>query len=835
MAKDCVQEILKNFKGISKAEAEALVGAMSKERRAAFEEGMGNPMSEYRKRAQEILNNYRYEVNVEKARRIENITKRQMLKSEITALGDTPEAAREGLLAKLVGSSKRIEGWGLSVDAIQVNNREQLFSGFLRDFHALGDEFLKIAKKGEIDREIMIERQQLNMKNGGKPGITGNDAALKIAKVYNNTENAIYGMVNSAGAFKRRLDGFAASVSHDQTKVGEDFDKWFQKIVPLLDEKKTFEGDFFKKDPREFLKTVWDDIRTGKSSRRATIDPAEDELIQMVGMPASFSKRIERSRVLHFKDASAQYEYHQEFGNEKSLFEQQVGLMTRTARDAGLMRVFGTNPEATAQALIRGLGIDAEGANLLTVNSALAEVMGKTLGPGESMMAKVGTVSRAIQTLSKLGGAVLSSFPDFEVKASTLRGNGIGFLESYQKSFGEFLNQIPTENRKRVALMIGTGSEHLVGTHFSSLGAADAKPGKLAQMHDLFFKMNGLTLWTQSHLAATSNILSMELGFQGGFKDIEPKLAQNLARYRIKEPHWDLISAGMETVEGNRYGSVSGVRELPDEVVLAAMEKHGLLNPDTPKAARAKLAQNFRQDTTSYLGTYFSDQSRIAQLEPGARERAILLRGTSADSLGGQVARYFAQFKAFPLAMITKGVSEVAYQNGALTPGQAFSGESSSRAAMASMMVSLTALGYLSHSAKNLVAGKTPPDPSHPDTWKEAFMRGGTGGIYGDYLLKEYNSRQGKSFLAALAGPVPSQINDLFDLKTKLMDPDVRESTKASNVLRTVVNNFPGGNLPYVRRAADHLFLYDMQERLNPGFQSRMEARMLQKGEKPLF
>jgi len=48
----------------------------------------------------------------------------------------------------------------------------------------------------------------------------------------------------------------------------------------------------------------------------------------------------------------------------------------------------------------------------------------------------------------------------------------------------------------------------------------------------------------------------------------------------------------------------------------------------------------------------------------------------------------------------------------------------------------------------------------------------------------------------------------------------------AAQAFRTAVNNTPYNNLFYTRMAADYLFLYEVQEALNPGYLRRMERRV---------
>ena len=48
----------------------------------------------------------------------------------------------------------------------------------------------------------------------------------------------------------------------------------------------------------------------------------------------------------------------------------------------------------------------------------------------------------------------------------------------------------------------------------------------------------------------------------------------------------------------------------------------------------------------------------------------------------------------------------------------------------------------------------------------------------------------------------------------------------AVDKLKVLKNNIPGGNLPFVQLAANHLIFHDWSEQLNPGYLRRMKKRL---------
>jgi len=201
-------------------------------------------------------------------------------------------------------------------------------------------------------------------------------------------------------------------------------------------------------------------------------------------------------------------------------------------------------------------------------------------------------------------------------------------------------------------------------------------------------------------------------------------------------------------------------------------------------------------------------------IRPGARERAILLQGQRPGTVVGSALRLFTQFKAFPTAVITKAWGRELYG------GQ---GGAGATAGIVHMMVAATALGYLAMSAKDLVKGRNPRDPTDPKTWAAAFLQGGGAGIYGDFLVGEF-SRFGRSFWETALGPTAGTVGDVVGLWNQAkqgQDP-------SAEAFQAALSHTPFLNLFYVKPALDYLVLYQVQEALNPGFLRRFERRIEQ-------
>lgn len=261
----------------------------------------------------------------------------------------------------------------------------------------------------------------------------------------------------------------------------------------------------------------------------------------------------------------------------------------------------------------------------------------------------------------------------------------------------------------------------------------------------------------------------------------------------------DAIAARLDRIQGQMLTALDDIADAP-----------GRLEHDLTTAR-----DGWRDDLALKLRAYFVDRGEYAVLTPGARERAWLTQGLEAGTAAGEALRCFMQFKAFPVAVVSKVWGREVY-GGERGWGRA--------AGMVHLAVATTAFGYLAMTAKDLFKGQTPRDPTEGRTWAAAFVQGGGAGIYGDFLFGSFN-RFGRSLSSTLLGPSFGAVDDIADLYTRARDGD----DLAAAGLRFAMQNTPYANLFYIKPALDYLFLYQAQEALNPGFLRRMERSVKEK------
>lgn len=688
-------------------------------------------------------------------------------------------SVRKALQAVLVGVQGAYKSGRHSIDAKfkAINYR------YLGDItKALEkDELLALAR--DPSQHADIERALYSLSKG--EDVTQAKPIKKIAEIMHQTAEEMRVRKNRAGANISKLEGFTTTQTHNRRKLrAEGYQGWKVRILPLLNEEETFKGA----DVDEFLKSTFEVLTTGISRK----DQTPEGLFEFKGAQ-NLAKKVSRSRVLHFKDADSSISYRKDFGNANFL-EGILQSVERGSRELALMETLGTNPRAMFEKLMdnaskkyRGDDAKIKSFNRRALENFYDEVDGSTLIPENPTGALVGSVLRGIQTLSKLGGAVISSVTDIPLKAAELQFQGHDILSSYGAGLSSI--RVYGKQKKELGAMLGVGMDGMAGNIAARSTAEDELPGAMSKLQRLFFKLNGLQWWTDSQKIGTGLAMSHRLAsFKGkSFNNLDADTKRIFNNFDITEKDWDVIrKTATKQIDGREYITPDAIRDIEG---LTAKQKEVLEDK---------------------LRTYYIDRVDAATLTPGARERALLNQGTRRGTVVGEFARFMTQFKSFPTTVISKVYGRALYGKG-----------QADIPAMVQTMVMTTLMGYLAMSAKDLLRGREPRSLKDKATWVAAFVQGGGAGIYGDFLFGEYN-RFGRSLTSTMAGAVPAGFDDIASIYAAVLSGD-DAAAKATN---TLINNMPFANLFYLRPVLNHMFLYQLQESVNPGYLRRMERRI---------
>lgn len=110
--------------------------------------------------------------------------------------------------------------------------------------------------------------------------------------------------------------------------------------------------------------------------------------------------------------------------------------------------------------------------------------------------------------------------------------------------------------------------------------------------------------------------------------------------------------------------------------------------------------------------------------------------------------------------------------------------------------------------------------------WMQAMLKGGSLGIYGDFLFSEA-TQHGQSPVASVMGPVIGLGESMFNLTqgNVVQALQGKDTHAGAELVKFVKGNLPGANLWYAKAALDHMIFHRMQEYFSPGYLSTMRSR----------
>jgi len=834
--------------------------------------------------------------------RVKNALIDAAIEIELTRELDANENLFDGLRSMLVGSIKGDKGAGYSIDAIQKAILDSRFGLMAKKLRAAGVEDAAMSGKHDDDiiREAYEYRNSKKGVKGAQPGKTGNETAIKIAPILSDILNEIDKDLIRAGALRNLNDtGTFYRQTHDRTRILEQGEEaWIKYVLDndLVDVDRTFGAD----DPATVLSSIYASIRDQQNivSEGAKLEVtgwgsilARQERLKGLTGRYNIARRASREPIIYFKNADAQIQYNERFGR-RGLIQSIIYDLETQSRNLGLMQRLGTNPRAmlgklkrhaktTLSRRITAAERAGDTKKAKKLSKGLAQIDKTTLdrwmdtldgtslrisGDGSAFSAaSIGAFLRAIQVMSKLGGATLAAFTDIPLSAGELMSQGIGFGKAFGSGFKSLRRGRGNDEIKKVANSIGLGLDGMLGAIHAKFGATDSVPGASTKLMQKFFKYNLMSWWNDSHRTGMALTMSHNLASfrKTKFADLPDRVQEMFKMYHIEELEWDIYRKyGRDESIGlpDDYLLADGIDNLTDEQIAQYVFDSRIKQGDTflageslenldklsAKQKAEKLAalsaqdklkllkkygevgifdpQAIRFELKNKLNTMYINRADAGVIMPGAWEKTLQTGGQQAGTFFGEFMRYLMQFKTFPITVTRRALGREWHRG--------------SVGSFTTLIATTTLFGYFSMVASDLTRGRKPREipffglltgdtqlttGQHVKLFLQAATKGGGFGIYGDFLLGEYN-RYGRSALASIAGPTIGQLDDVFGILGKLKTGDV---DVGAEVFRTLINNAPYSNLFYTRAALNYLILYDIQEMLNPGYLRRMERRIM--------
>jgi len=641
---------------------------------------------------------------------------------------------------------------------------------------------------------------------------SGNSAAKQGAKEWADITARLRDRFNRNGGDIGQLEDWGMPHHHSQLEVAKaGREKWIADITPMLDREHYFNPDGTRMDDaqlHDFLGNAWTTIATGGANK---VEPGK-----FAGGGAR-ANRGNASRQIHFKDADSYMKYQEAYG-ERSLYEVLTHHIESVAKDIALVETLGPNPDNTFRyfkdkAVRDGKLADPIKSGKLDEAAVNSEnlyniVAGKSMPVASESLAKGFDTLRNWLVASRLGSAVISSFSDEATMQLTAKLNNLPAMQLLANE----LKTLNPANRleERVANRAGLGLRTMVAS-LNRFGQTGLRDGFSKRLSSAVIRVQGLNAITEARRRAFGVTMMSAIGSVA--KNHKSLSALDAMDHRI------LLSKGITETDFQVWKK-------------AQLENWGdgnntMLTPESiyriPDEALKDLGDpvRLREQAATKLLAHTLEETDVAVIEPGAKERSMTGAGLQRGTWKGELAKSFFLFKSFPLAMIQRHWNR----------GMSMPNAGGRAAYLATLMAATTVLGAASMQVSEVLNGRdprslNPSDKGGTRNWIQAMLKGGSLGIYGDFLFSDA-SQYGQSPVASFMGPVVGMGEDVFNLtQGNIMQAMQGKDTHlGAEIVKFGKSNTPGASLWYAKAALDHLIFHQLQEYYSPGYLSTMKSR----------
>ncbi|HEY5850409.1 MAG TPA: hypothetical protein VIT62_06545 [Lysobacter sp.] len=668
---------------------------------------------------------------------------------------------------------------------------------------------------------------------------TGNKVAADGAKQFRDIAEALRVRFNRAGGDIGRLEDWGMPHHHSQVRVaraGQESwragltgaprakawaadaappasharETWVHDVMPALDRQQYLRENGTQMDDievSELLGQIWTTIATGGANK------TEPGRFAGTGMRAN---RGNESRQLHFRSADAYLDYQMRYG-EKAVYDVLVGHIAGLSNDISAVEVFGPNPDHAFRMFhdeaVQSMTVEDPASagkvrkQAVGVENLYNLASGKTLPVASQRMAAFFDNLRNTLVANRLGSAVITSITD---EGTMMRAAAVNNLPQVRLWSNELRAMNPTNlEGKRLAQRAGLALNTLVAS-LNRFGNDTLGSGWSSKMATATLRASGLNAMTDARRRAFGVTYMSSIGHLTRTVEtlagLDPMDNRVLLSKGISDADFEVWRrAELEDWGGGNETMLTpeSIYRIPDEA---------LADLGDPRALREEAA-------TKLLGTVL-EETDLAVIEPGLRERAITRANMQRGTLTGELMRSVWLFKSFPLAMITKHWERALSEPTAARRVRALS----------ALVTTSTILGMVALQASALRDGKDPYDTTDARVWGAALLKGGALSIFGDFLFSQ-ESQSGRGLVASMLGPVVSLAEEMLALTwgNAIEAAQGEETDFGAELVKFGKGNTPVlsavMNLWYTRAAFDHLILHDLQEALSPGYLDRMRQR----------
>lgn len=730
--------------------------------------------------------------------------------ANVTAMKNAGITDVEALTRIIANSADgRADQFSLEARAMGISN---LIKSKVQDTWAnLGGRYLGLVQdKGKIRALIMEMKGQ----------DSGDALAKQGAQAWLKTAEETRQWFNDRGGNVGHLDDWGFPQHHSQERVAKaGKELWVADTYAALDltrYRDDFGNSMSEPEVKALLSHAWDSIATNGANK---INP---------GKGRGFGARANRhgeERQIHFKDAEAVMGYWDKYG-EKAFPDILLGHLETMAKDIAFIEHFGPNPDATfrmlrdqaeqSAKLADPTGISKVDRDLARLDNLYSYAAGKAKPVADTRVANLFEGIRNLNVAGKLGSAFWASLYGDKVMLEAV--GRLNKLPWFQAQMNELRLLNPLNGGERRQLQRQTLMLDYMRSAMHRFGDDMGRSSWTDKAANTVMKISGMSAVNEWRRGAFGLTMMSSIGHEvqaKAWSELGPQDGRLLHSFGITESEWNLWK--LARLEDYGHGNSTmltpeALAKIPDQAIIDA----GLVPKDTDAADIARVR---RDAIVKYLGALHSE-SVNAVIEPNWSERSRTVGGLQRGNVRDEITKSVWQFKGFAFStfnrMFELGLSRQT------TGGKA--------GFISSFMLLQTLTGALMLQTQSLLSGQDPRPMDEWKFWAAAFLKGGSLGLYGDFLYSQSGTtRYGSGPLEVLAGPTVGAAADVVTAMTKAGNAmtsgqDTHLGARLLNIGKGFV---PGSNLWYTRAAFDHILMQNAQEMLSPGYLAAMRANSL--------
>lgn len=782
--------------------------------------------------------------------------------TETERLTEAAKRAAQGILDEAGKKKQRIERTLAVDDQIQsyiqdmkakfpkMNGLEALerYLGWFADFKNMGQslESLHAAVTADYTRRLVDIYDAIGPKAFGlfqnKAGTTamiyelfGQDAskittpaiakvAKSVIKPWLETMEQMRQHYNRLGGEIGKLRDWRFPQVHDQLRVAKaGADAWINDVLAFGLKRTNYIRDdgnpMNDNEVRAALKDAWISISTGGAD---DVDPGAR------GNPMRAKRHAER-REIHFETPEGFVKYQDKYGTGDA-YSVMMGHVKSLSRDIATLEKFGPNADLMFDTwldrIVQNEKLDnpQQGdygkidARAVKVQNLYDYLTGRTLPVANQHLASAFDTLRSWIVATKMGSAFISSLPDNATMRLTAFVNNIPEIKLARNQLA-YLNPA-NKTELAMARRVGLSLDTMLG-EVNRWGADQFGPRWSAKAASLTMRASGLNAATEGRRRAFGVSMMGSVGSTvrryaklADIKTIDKKV---LAGSGVSETVFKVWKLATLEDWGNGNDTMltpETIYRIPDAKLVGTPlpDKNG-----QSRFATVEDAKNIKQDAALKLLGMVLDETNMAVMMSDARQKAWLA-GWRKGTWSGEIVSSFMLLKGMPTAMLRKSFTRGVY---------GMDTKAGKAAYLAAYIASTTLVGAVAAQVFEIMNGRDPKDMQAPKFWASAMLKGGSLGVYGDFLFQT-NSSYGNTPLAMAAGPVASYLEDLTDLSqgSLIRVAQGKRSEFGPNAIKFVKNNIPLQNLWYTRAVTDRMIFNNLQDWSSPGYVRRTEARL---------